>query len=80
MGAAALPVLDLNKSRPGVHEMVRVRDRHGLYEVRRIDRRNGTVHVTRNIPKHPIKESVPFEAVCRLNEHMAQIIVRFLKS
>jgi hypothetical protein len=28
--------------------------------------------VTRNLPKHPIQESVPFEAICRLNGYLAQ--------
>lgn len=80
MGAAAAPVPDLKRSRPRVHEMVRVRDRHGLYEVKGIDQGNGTVNVTRNLPKNPIKENVPFEAICQLNKHMAQIIDRFLNS
>lgn len=80
MGAAAIPVPDLKKSRPRIHEMVRVHDRHGLYEVRGIDRGNGTVDVTRNLPKQAIKENVPFEAICLLNKHMVQIIDRFLKS
>lgn len=60
--------------------MVRVRDRYGLYEVRGIDRGNGTVDVMRNLPKDSIKENVPFETICRLNKHMAQIIDRFLNS
>lgn len=79
MGAAA-PIRDLKKGRPAVHEMVRVRDRHGLYEVKGIDQRNRTVHVSRNLPKHSIKENIPFEAICRLNKQMAQIIGRFLNS
>jgi hypothetical protein len=80
VGDAAVPVSDLTKGRPGVHEMVRVRDQHGLYQVRGIDQRNGTVHVTRNLPKHPIKKDVPFEAICRLEKHMTLIIDRFLNS
>jgi len=80
VAAAAFPALDLKKSRPGVHEMVRVRQRYGLYEVREIDRGNGTVHVMRNLPRNAIHEYVPLEAICRLNTRMAQIIDRFLNS
>jgi hypothetical protein len=80
VGNAAVPVSDAKKGRPCVHEMVRVRDQHGLYQVRGIDRRNRTVHVTRNLLKNPIKKDVPFEAICRLEKHMALIIDRFLNS
>ena len=80
VGAATAPIPDLKKSRPAVHEMVRVRDRHGLYEVRGIDQRSSTVYVTRNLPKHPIKENVPLEAIYRLSKCMAQTIERFLNS
>ena len=80
MGAPAVPVPDLQKGRPRMHEIVRVRDRHGLYEVRGIDQGNGTVNVTRNLPKSPIKESIPFDAIRQLNKHMTEIIDRFLNS
>jgi hypothetical protein len=80
VGDAAVPVSDLTKGRPGIHEMVRVHDQHGLYQVRGIDRRNRTVHVTRNLPKNPIKEDVPFEAIHRLEKHITLIIDRFLNS
>ena len=68
------------ESLPGVSELVRLRGRAGLYEVRGIDQANGIVHVFRNIPKRPIEEKVPLDTICELNEHTAHLIGCFLKS
>ncbi len=68
------------ESRPGVSELVRVRGRSGLYVVRGIDQEGRTVHVLKNIPRRPVEEDVPLEAICRFNEDMAQVIAGFLAS
>ena len=66
--------------RPDVSELVRLRGRPGLYEVKDIDPANRTVRVLTNIPKFPIEEHVPYETICRLNQEIAHVIGCFLGS
>lgn len=67
----------VEKDVPAPSEMVRVKGRPGLYEVREVDQVHGTVHVIRDLPKRPLDEYVPLGFVDRLNLHLSRIIQRF---
>ena len=69
--------VSVKKDVPAPSEMVRVKGRPGLYEVREVDQEHGTVHVRRDLPKRPLDEHVPLGFVKRLNLHLSRIIRRF---